>query len=103
MPGDPGETHLIDRPVSPPYPIRGIRIAVVGGSIVVERDAVQNSARRNDRCDIVRVFIDNVPIEVKAVNTAHGFLSHEGGVVAATHRNEKLETLRLAALVHVRL
>src|ERR1700744_5919152 len=56
VPVDPGESHFVNGPVSVSCPICRVGIAAMGGRIVVERDDMEDGARRNDRRYIVGVF-----------------------------------------------
>src|SRR5438552_1740537 len=60
----PREAHLVDRALAVAHPIPRIGVVLVGRGVVVPRGDVDDRSRRQDRRDIVRVRIRDVPAEL---------------------------------------
>ena len=97
-PANPAEAHLVDRPLPCPTQFFGSGLNLLVGVLSCQRDHVQDRPGRHNRRDIVRVVVNEMPVVVEVRATDH--LGHHR---CARGRINQLETLVLAANVHVRL
>src|SRR5688500_4911621 len=98
-PPDPREAHLVDRALTVADPVLRVRVSTGVARVVVPADDVHDRPGRNQRCDIVRVVVNEVPVVIP-VRAVDDLALHD---LAGIRGINQLHALILAPDVHVRL
>src|SRR5262249_53515642 len=101
----PGETHLVDGPLSISNPVSWIRVVFVISRVVMPGRNVNDRSGWQQRCDLVLVWIRDVPAELIVAHTTDGFGTRgtRPRGIASDVRIDRFHAHRLTAVVHVRL
>src|SRR5580765_118508 len=103
--------HLVDASLTVADPYRRVGIVTVGSCVVEDGDLMEDGPRRQERRRVVRKRVRDLPVEVEAIDArqdlapgcAAARVDRQGVWIVHDIRIDGLETLRLAAHVHVRL